>query len=70
MDYKNEGLKNVDIHLKIASLQCSSIKGLYDDNFHIWKIIPKYLISKIFGSMFKFHPNLKRIFDTISSLLS
>ena len=58
MDYKNGGLKNVDIRMKITSLQCSWIKRLYDNNFHIWKIIPKYLISKTFGSMFKFHPNL------------
>lgn len=58
MDYKNGGLKNVDIRMKIASLQCSWIKRLYDNNFHTWKIIPNYLISKTFGNMFKFHPNL------------
>ena len=31
---------------------------LYGNIFYIWKIIPKYLISKTFGSTFKFHPNL------------
>ena len=58
MDYKNGSLKNVDIRMKITSLQCSWIKGLYNNKFHTWKIIPKFLISKTFGSMFKFHPNL------------
>ena len=61
MDYKNGGLKNVDIRIKIGSLQYSWIKRPYDSNFHVCfhvSIIPKYLISKTFGSMFKFHPNL------------
>ena len=31
---------------------------LYDNNFYEWKMIPKYLICKTFGSMSKFHPNL------------
>ena len=61
MDYKNGGLKNVDIRIKIGSLQYSWIKRPYDSNFHVCfhiSVIPKYLISKTFGSMFKFHPNL------------
>ena len=61
MDYKNGGLKNVDIRMKIGSPQCSWIKRTYDSNFHVCfhvSTIPKYLISKTFGSMFKFHPNL------------
>ena len=28
------GLKNVDINSKIASLQCSWVKQLFDDKFH------------------------------------
>ena len=44
--------------MKITRLQCSWIKRLYDNNFHEWKIIPKYLISKTFGSMSKFRLNL------------
>ena len=32
--YKDGGLKNVDIRIKIISLQCSWIKILYDDSFH------------------------------------
>ena len=44
-----KGLKNVDINKKIASLQCSWIKRLYDDSFHKWKLIPLKLIKKSFG---------------------
>ena len=57
-DYKDGGLKNVDIRKKIISLQCSSIKRLYDDSLHEWKVIPLHLISKIFGKSFIFHSNL------------
>ena len=58
MDFKNGGLKNVDIQYKIASLQCSWVQRLYDDNTHDWKIIPKFLISTFFGNKFVFHSNL------------
>ena len=57
-DYKDGGLKNVDIRKKIISLQCSWIKRLYDDSFHEWKIIPLHLISRTFGKSFIFHSNL------------
>ena len=57
-DFKDGGLKNVDIEHKIESLKCSSIKRLYDENFHEWKIIPIHYISKILGKNFKFHSNL------------
>ena len=53
-----KGLKNVDINKKIASLQCSWIKRLYDDSFHEWKLIPLKLIKKSFGDELKFHSNL------------
>ena len=33
-DCKDGGLKNVDISCKIVSLQCSSIRRLYDNYFH------------------------------------
>ena len=52
------GLKNVDIISKIATLQCSWIKRLYDDKFHEWKLIPHHLIKSTFGINFKFHSNL------------
>ena len=32
-DYKDGGLKNVDLSCKIVSLQCSWIKKLYDNYF-------------------------------------
>ena len=57
-DYKDGGLKNVDIRKKIIGLQCLWIKRLYDDSFHEWKIIPFHLISRTFGKLFIFHSNL------------
>ena len=57
-DYENGGLKSVDIFSKIVSLQCSWIRGLYDEKFYPWKIIPLYVIEMHFGKNFKFHPNL------------
>ena len=67
MDFKNGGLKNVDIKYKIASLQCSWIQRLYDDNNHDWKIIPKYFISTFFGKKFIFHSNLNFSQELIKS---
>ena len=55
-------LKNVDINLKVKSLQCSWVKKLYDENFHEWKIIPLHLIRIKLGQNFKFHSNLS--YDT------
>ena len=57
-DFKDGGLKNVDIEHKIESLKCSWTKRLYDENFHEWKIIPIHYISKTLGKNFKFHSNL------------
>ena len=58
---KNEdgGLKDVDVFTKVISLQCSWIRGLYDENFHEWKIIPSYLIKTNFSKNFKFHSCLE-----------
>ena len=53
--FEEGGLKNVDINSKIASLQCSWVKRLYDDKFHEWKLIPLHLIKSTFGIDFKFH---------------
>ena len=39
-DFKNGGLKIVDIELKIISLKCSWIRMLYNEVDHGWKIIP------------------------------
>ena len=57
-DFKNGGLKNVDIRLKFISLKCSWIKRLFDDSFHEWKVIPLHLFENTFGKNFKFHTNL------------
>ena len=38
-EYKDGGLKSVDIRLKFISLKCSWVKRLYNDNFHEWKLL-------------------------------
>ena len=65
-DYKDRGLKSVDIEHKIASLKCSWVKRLYTENFHEWKIIPLQYIDKRFGKNFKFHSNLNIPKNTLS----
>ena len=57
-EYKQEGLKNVDIFSKITNLQCSWVKRLYDDSFRAWKVIPLFLIKSHLGKNFVFHSNL------------
>ena len=57
-NFDKGGLKDVDIPSKIASLQCSWVKRLFDRNFHEWKIIPLFLFEKYFGKNFKFHGSL------------
>ena len=58
-NYENGGLKNVDIFSKVVSLQSSWMKGLFDNNFRHWKVIPSYLIRKYLRKNFKFHSNLE-----------
>ena len=50
-------LTNVDINMKIASLQCCWIKRLYEDSFHEWKLIPLHLIYTTITPAFKFYPS-------------
>ena len=57
------GPRNVDINTKIACLQCSWIKRLYDDSFHEWKLIPFHLINTTITPAFKFHPSLALSFQ-------
>ena len=45
-DYKNGGLENVDIELKIILLKCSWIRRLYNKFHHDWKIIPLNYLEK------------------------
>ena len=59
----NSFATNVDINTKIASLQCSWIRRLYDDSFHQWKLIPVHLINTTITPAFKFHPSLTLSFQ-------
>ena len=45
------GLKNIDINLKVRSVQRSWVKKLYDENCHEWKVIPLHLICITFGQI-------------------
>ena len=65
-DYKDGGLKSVDIEHKIASLKCSWVKQLYTENFHEWKIIPLHYINKLLGKNVKFHSNFNIPKNTLS----
>ena len=67
--FETGGLKNVDINLKVISLQCSWVKKLYDENFHEWKIIPLHLICITFGQNFKFHSKLSYGTELLTSFL-
>ena len=60
--FETGALINIDINLKVKSLQCSWVKKLYDEHFHEWKIIPFHLIHIILGQNLKFHSNLS--YDT------
>ena len=52
--YENGGLKNVDLRNKMTSMQCSSIKRLFEDDFHDWKVITLFLIGKHLSNNFEF----------------
>ena len=54
-NYKNGGLRNVNIAAKISSLQSSWIKKLFNENFHDWKIVPLHVIHKSLGKKIVFH---------------
>ena len=43
---------------RIASLQYSLVRRLFDKYFHQWKVIPLYLIQKYLCKTSKFHSNL------------
>ena len=48
-DYEKGQIKNVDLTNKIASMLCSWVKRLFEDNFDDWKVIPLFLIGKHLG---------------------
>ena len=56
--YEKVGLKHVDLRNKITSIECSRIKKLFEDDFHDWKTIPLFLITKYLGKNFKLHNNI------------
>ena len=58
-NYENGGLKNINIVVKISSLQSSWIKRLFNENFHDWKILPLHIAHKSLGKRLMFHSNLK-----------
>ena len=57
-NFREGGLKNVDIRIELTSIQISMVKRLFDDCFHKCKIIPLYLLKKTLASSFKFYSNL------------
>ena len=65
-DYKAGDLKSVDIEHKIASLKCSRVRRLYNENFHEWKIIPLQFTNKLFEENFKFYSNLDILKNALS----
>ena len=52
-DYSEGGYKNVDIKLKVMSLILTWIKGLLDDNFHMWKQLATIFLIPL-GGVFLF----------------
>ena len=56
--FEDGGLKSVDVKLKIISLHCSLVKKIYNGNYHDWKVIRLYFISKYFGKNFHFLSDL------------
>ena len=69
-DYRNEGLRNVDINLKFVSLKCSWIRRLCNECHNDWKITPLNYINNALGKNFNFNSNLSIRSKTVSSLPS
>ena len=55
--FETGSLKNVDINLKVISLQFCWVEKLCDENFHKWKVILLYSIYITFGQNSKFRSN-------------
>ena len=56
-EYRDGGLKDVDVDAKILSLKISWIRKLKDSNFHPWKVLANHLLSEVGGETI-FHANL------------
>ena len=67
-NFREGGLKTVDVRNKLTSLQISWVKRLYGDCFHEWKIIPLYMLKKTFGTS-PFHSNLSFNKSNLKKLL-
>ena len=48
-EYRDGGLKDVDIDGKIISLKISWVRQLKDSNFHPWKVLVNHLLSPVGG---------------------
>ena len=48
-EYKDGGLKYVDIDAKILSLKISWVKQVKDSNFHPWKVLANHLLLPVRG---------------------
>ena len=56
-DYKDGGLRDIDINCKIKALQLSWLRRFFDSNYHPWKNIPSHIFSKISPCSSLFYPN-------------
>ena len=53
-DYADGGYKHVDIATKLESLKVIWIRRMLDNNFNVWKAIPRtFGIQKLFHKIFK-----------------
>ena len=57
-EYKDGGLRDVNILSSFKSLKVSWIRRLFDDNFHPWKLFAEHFLRPI-GGKYIFHENLK-----------
>ena len=57
-EYKDGGLKDVDIPSSFKSMKVSWICRLFDGNFHPWKLFTEHFL-RLIGGKHIFHENLK-----------
>ena len=57
-DFRDGGLRDVEIPSCFETAKVSWIRTFFDDNFHLWKIVAEGGFEGI-GSKMLFHPNLK-----------
>ena len=66
-DYTDGRQKDVDISAKIKALQLVWVRRLFEENFHLWKLIPLNSLSSI-GTKSLFHSNQHLAVDLPSCL--